>query len=147
MWVRRMKAQGVVFMSTFPPVGDLIGVFKAVAANPSAMPLKAYIDSHFKGKKRPQFTGMTIFGMNSVVISDPSLLEEVFVKKNAYYTKHPMKRDGGRPLVFNNIVAMDTHHPTYAPKRKALSSAFFKDKVQDMITSIKKCTLLVFKEL
>ena len=72
-------------------------------------------------------------GVNLVFINDPSLLEEVYITKNKYYTKHEMKREGGKPMLFNNIVSMDTFNPAYAPKRKALSSAFFKNKVQAMI--------------
>ena len=68
-------------------------------------------------------------GMNLVLINDPQYLEEIYVKKNSFFTKHPSKREGGAPLVYHNIISMDTHTPEYAPKRKAVSSAFFKNKV------------------
>ena len=76
----------------------------------------------------PPLVGMyTMF--NLVLINDPSLLEAFYVTKNAYFTKHESQRKSGEPLVYNNILNMDTHHAEYAPKRRAVSSAFFKNKV------------------
>ena len=44
----------------------------------------------------------------------------------------------------NNIASMETEHPLYAKKRKALSSAFFKNRVQKMVNMVKETTLQQF---
>ena len=111
------------------------------------MIVAAFTDPLIKALDRPKFLGIYILGSNMILVNDPDLLEEIYVKKNNLYTKHPSKRDGGEPLIYNNIVSMDTHSPAYAPKRKALSSAFFKGKVQKMVSSIKRLTLEYFSEL
>ena len=105
-----------------------------------------YVDPVIKALDRPRFLGIYIMGINFILVNDADLLEEIFVKKNALFTKHESKREGGKPLIYNNIVSMDTHHPAYAPKRRALSSAFFKGKVQNMVSSIKRIALEYFKE-
>ena len=64
------------------------------------------------------------------------------MKKNPNYSKHELERQAGAPLVGkHNIVTLETENPVYAPKRKALSQAFFKNKVQLMTRTIKEVTL------
>ena len=48
-----------------------------------------------------------------------------------------MKNEGGAPLFYNDIVTMATDNPEYMTKRKALSSAFFKNKVILMTNVVK----------
>ena len=51
------------------------------------------------------------------------------------------------PLLYNNILNLDTDDPVYVPKRKVVSSAFFKNKVQKMVRMIKETTLEQFTKL
>ena len=57
-------------------------------------------------------------------------MEEIFATKNAVFSKHDTKKKLSRPLLYNNIVTMETENPKYKQKRKALSSAFFKNKIR-----------------
>jgi len=52
-------------------------------------------------------------------------LNDLWVTKNKYTTKHELERKAGVPLLSSNIVSMDSADPTYRHKRKVLSSAFF----------------------
>ena len=128
--IQRFRGQGVVYASNFPAVQDFLGIVKASKESPYKQMLSTYTDPVIAQHNRPAFLGCYLMGINFILVNDPDLLEEIYVKKNALFTKHPSKREGGAPLVYNNIVSMDTHHPAYAPKRRALSSAFFKGKVQ-----------------
>lgn len=70
------------------------------------------------------------------------MLDDLYVKKNPYYSKHEIERQSGQPLLGgDNIVTMETENPLYPAKRKALSQAFFKNKVQQMTRTIKEITL------
>ena len=46
-----------------------------------------------------------------------------------------------QPMLYNNIVSMETEDPLYKSKRKALSSAFFKNKVREMTVIVKQTAL------
>ena len=81
------------------------------------------------GKNPPTATGMHLAGMVTVWFCSAKYLEEIFVTKNAFYTKHPIERAMSRPLLFNNVLSMDTDDPAYKKKRKALSAAFLKSKM------------------
>ena len=67
--------------------------------------------------------------------------------KNQYHTKHENERKFGRPLLYNNIVSMDTADPLYKKKRKVLSSAFFKAKIRPMMDLVKDTSLKFFKKI
>jgi cytochrome P450 len=73
-------------------------------------------------------------------------MEEIFVTKNVNFSKQD-KKEAAKPMVYNNIVTMETEDPMYKKKRKAISSAFFKNKVQQMIMIVKETALRVFKEI
>jgi hypothetical protein len=52
-----------------------------------------------------------------------------------------MLQTGGAPLLYTNVSAMSTNDPEYPIRRKALSTAFFKSKLEMMSTVIKEVTL------
>ena len=87
---------------------------------------------------------MWLFGEAYIAFNDTKGMDEIFVTKNAYFDKHPSKRDMGRPMIYNNIVSMATEDPQYKTKRKSLSKSFFKNKVREMTTIVKSTALKVF---
>ena len=128
--VRKMQAAGVYYTSSFPPIMDTINLIRATKKYPYKFGISALVDMQLEDiTERPKIIGVNVLGMHIIMMGDPNLIEDMFIKQNPYYTKHEMKREGGKPMLTNNIVAMDTFDPQYAPKRKALSSAFFKNKV------------------
>jgi len=48
---------------------------------------------------------------------------------------------GAAPLIYSNISSMRTEDAAYPTRRKALSNAFFKSKLEMMSTVIKEVTL------
>jgi len=147
MRIWSLQRQGVVFSSACPPISDSIYIMKKGMAN--EFPLDRFVElakaDAATGKAAIPMTGMNMLGMNAILINDYRLLEEFYGKKNQYYSKHSIERSGGAPLVNESIISMRTEDPTYGPKRKSLSSAFLKSKVQKMTMIIKEQTLSQIK--
>ena len=98
-------------------------------------------------KGLPDKSGLWLMGECYVCFNKASSMEEIFVTKNVHFSKHNMKRDAGKPLLYNNVVSMETDNPKYKKKRKAISSSFFKNKVRQMTTIVKETALKIFKEI
>lgn len=88
-----------------------------------------------------------MFGLTAVTFNHPDSLQDIYLTKNSSFSKHEIEAEAGKPLINQNIVFMPTEDPTYKPKRKALSQAFFKNKVVKMQKLIKRTLLTAFKEL
>lgn len=86
----------------------------------------------------PNKTGMFLFGVPAVLFNKADYLNEIFVTKNSAYSKHVLERTMGMPLVRNAIVSMETEDPTYKVKRKVLSAAFMKSKMDAIRYQIKE---------
>ena len=68
-------------------------------------------------------------------------LEDIYIKQKEALTKHKSMRGVFCKFAPLSILVADTDDPTYAPKRKVLSGAFFKSKIQGMTNMVKKVTL------
>lgn len=77
----------------------------------------------------PPVTGFYLLGTPGLVINSCALLEDLYVTKNAFFSKHPMGKMGGKPLFTDNLLTLETDNPKYKQKRKAISGAFFKSKM------------------
>ena len=95
----------------------------------------------------PDVAGIMLFGMPVMFFCNSDALDELYVTKNAFYTKHPIERSASKPLLYNNIVNMDTDDPLYKKKRKALSSAFFKSKMEVITNTVKSTAMSAFAML
>jgi cytochrome P450 len=95
----------------------------------------------------PEKLGCWLFGEPSIIFNRVSALNEIYVTKNQYHTKHENERLFGEPLLLNNIVSMDTANPAYKSKRKTLSSAFFKNKIRALMDLVKYTSLKYFKDI
>jgi len=76
----------------------------------------------------------------ALVVSRPSVVAELFLTKNKYFDKHPitakqMQRMTGESILF------EPSNLRWQQKRKALSSALYKDKLKDMIELMKQVTI------
>jgi hypothetical protein len=127
---RRFYAdQGVAFCPYFPIITDVFRLIRQSIADQHRLPFFVFIKKALGVDHLPGFSGTFLFGMPMIFIADPDALEELYVTKNAAFTKHPLERQMSAPLLLNNIVNMDTDDPNYAPKKRVLSSAFYKGKV------------------
>ena len=88
-----------------------------------------------------------MFGTLAVIFNHVDALEELYVTKNAVYSKHELDRTANLPIMRNSLLTMETDDPAYKLKRKTLSSAFQKSKMDRMVKSIKNTTLKVFSDL
>ena len=94
----------------------------------------------------PDKAGLFIFFMPSIMWNNCESLEELYGTKNAFYDKHKIERDFGRPLIFNSIASMKSDDPAYKKKRKAVSGAFLRGKIGEIIENIKEVALKKFHE-
>ena len=81
------------------------------------------------------------------MVNDPAFLDDIYVKYNKYFTKHPSLRLKAPPAIELGLLAIQTDHEEYAHRRKSVSSAFFKSKVESMSKVIKAVTLDNIKKL
>lgn len=133
-------------MRFFPQVSDTIRIIKANIADNTKIPITPAFFTYF-GDPLPKKIGTWLFGTPSIVFNRVTSLNEIYVTKNAYHTKHENERTFGKPLLYNNIVAMDSADPMYKKKRKTLSSAFFKGKIRPMMDLVKETSLKFFKKI
>jgi hypothetical protein len=76
----------------------------------------------------PPMTGLCLPGRpNTVFINSARLLDDIYVKQNAYSTKNDLERTILYALGERNVFVMDTFHKDYPSTRKVLTAAFFKD--------------------
>ena len=99
------------------------------------------------GKNLPACIGMWLFGTPTLIFNSVASLNELFVTKNQFYSKHENERMFSQPLLGTNIVSMASDDPQYKTKRKVLSQAFFKSKIRSMMACVKSTALKVFKEV
>jgi cytochrome P450 len=78
--------------------------------------------------------GITItFGscQTNIFISDPTLLNELYVTKNKFFDKHHAVYEAFKPLVGDSIL-FSRSDEEWAKRRKTLSAAFYKEKLLKM---------------
>ena len=89
---KRLKAQGVVYSNkTENPIWtDTTETLEFQKLNPYKTFVADYVP-HMNGlKEHPPITGLCMFGFHCLVINSPDLLEDVYIKQNAYFTKQKM---------------------------------------------------------
>ena len=74
-------------------------------------------------------------------------LDDLYVTKNSAYSKHEIERKMSRPMLQNSIASLETDDPQYKTKRKALSAAFMKSKLDAIRTEVKYVALKTFADL
>ena len=119
----------MVFTGPFSVLTDNFLLMAQLANNPHDIPFVPFLKKALNVENLPPYTGACVFGDISVYFSSPDDLQDLYFHKNAAYSKHWTERAFGSPLMENNIASMETEPPLYAKKRKALSSAFFKNRV------------------
>lgn len=67
-----------------------------------------------------------------VMLCDPYLIEDAFVKNNKYLSKAEYSKNVMYPLMGESILMAESS-PLWNRKRKVLSASFYKDKLVKMI--------------
>ena len=89
--MNKREKEGVVWMNRFPQISDTIRIIMANTRDPSKIPIYPSL-THYFGEELPAKIGMWLFGSPSVIFNRVSCLNELYVKKNAYFTKHEQER-------------------------------------------------------
>jgi cytochrome P450 len=97
------------------------------------------------GKNKPGLYMDTKMAMPSLIVSDPYLLEEIYVTKNRYFERHRLGENLFKPIVGTAILAAPADG-TWAMKRKILTGAFYKDKLMILLEMVLKIADLRMKE-
>lgn len=140
----KLKRQGVVFCD-WPIVSELLTYKRQIKEEPTAH-IISRVTQRLTGNPDgtyPPISGLTVPGKTLLVINSAKYLEEIFLTQNALYTKNWHARKMMDMFGPTSIFIMDTFHATYSSKRKALGSAFFKQKL-GKITQVIKAELLDF---
>lgn len=119
---------------------------KIIKEEPYTMNWGAMVRKGLKVDVIPPMTGVILFGTPYITINSHKYLQDFYVNNNQYITKHPcvdaeVCAAGGKSLFMT---------PNEAPKltelRKALSGAFFKQRLVGMSTVIKSVTFEVIQK-
>lgn len=76
----------------------------------------------------------------TLFISDPEMVDQLYVAKNKYFDKHPRLADVFRPLLGDSTLMM-RNNEEWAKRRNTLSMTFYKDKLTKYYNLIKDCQL------
>lgn len=133
-------------MGGFPPITDLIKFATEASKDPTVLPFAETLFKH-QGVPLPDYSGMVLLGTTMVFVNRAELLEDFYVKKNMHYTKSWMEIGVTKVLIHNGPFVQRSEDPNYAPQRKILSSAFFKNKMVGMIEIIKSSSLEIVRKL
>lgn len=79
-------------------------------------------------------------GRPNLIVSDPNIIQELFLSKNKFTDKDPMVSQLFSMLMKESTVFSPSNE-LWATKRKKISSAFYKDKLIKMFEVVKKTTL------
>ena len=84
-------------------------------------------------------------GTTEIWIADPDIAQDIFVSKNAILDKHP---EGF--LMFKDIIGSSFifghNDDTWKMKRKACAHAFYKDRLDYMLETLKSKLVDIFTE-
>lgn len=145
---REKEAEGVKFSGPFAYFTDAFNILRCIHQRPLELS-NALHNDHMRDKdgKLPDVMGFHLFGTMGIFFNKPKYVEELLVTKNAYYSKHELQRLATQPLFGATIASLETDHPLYKKKRKALSAAFFKCKMSNIAQTVKQVALETFADL
>ena len=85
-----------------------------------------------KGENRPpEVVGIMMQGQALLVLNTPQPFTDLYVQKNKYFEKDPIGRILFKPF-FGDSLAFVAGDESWSHKRKAMSSAFYKEKLIKM---------------
>ena len=143
---RQLEAQGVRFSRYFPIISDIYRIMYYSYYYSEEFMFMRWFEDQF-GEDPPAIAGINVFGTMALAFNRVEALDELYVTKNAVYSKHELERSLSMPLLRNAIISMETEDPTYKIKRKALSAAFLKSKMNLIMNNIKMTAMRCFHDL
>ena len=139
---RRWKADGVVFNgnNTFSVTRDAILGYTNRKAQRTYLYRSHWVKKEMGVRKLPPITGYLMLGRPRISINSAEMLTEVYMHKNTFVTKSDRSIKIFGNFVRNGLFFTPTNDPLFPARRKALSGAFFKQKLIGMSKIIKEAT-------
>lgn len=142
---KRLEAQGVVFNARgFPLIYDVIGLNEIAQVDPYSMQGGNLIKLTNKLERFPPMHGLFLPQKIIVYVNSVDFLDDIYVKKNAYYTKDQWLDDlaaDRTPDHSKTLSSLHTQSVEFPKRRKVISQAFFKSKIAGLAKTIARVTL------
>ena len=131
-WLYRNR--GITFMSKFPVpfIGDVSEFVKRVNAQPDRPHLTKWLQEVYKDEKYPPCIGMFWPHGLELVITDHDYLQDLFQTYNEVFTKHEHAKKVFSDLFWNSVLWAKSAEPSYKPRRKIITHAFYASKLKAM---------------
>jgi len=133
------KKQGIPCLGTpIPLFGSMIYIMRLLKNrdDSSPHPMVSAFRTHYNGCP-PSIHCDFRNCKGAVTFSDPALVNEIFVTKNKYFEKHPLSRTRVANMVGNTLILTEGNEQ-WAQRRKSMSVAFYKEKLNGMLRLIIK---------
>ena len=134
--VRFYKAQGATISPYYMPIiGSAYwmvwSAYKSWKEGDNYFILKHGLDYQFNVMKLDVGISFVTNGAG-LAIGDVKVIEAMYTTKNKYFDKHPLIKDLAMPLTGDSILFTETSE-TWRKERKAMSPAFYKGKLEDLV--------------
>ena len=145
---KRQVAAGVPYISGYNYFGDMMSIEEVMKDTPTIFNWGPMLKKGLGGVTRlPPLVGVCFFGEPMTLITRVEPLQDIYVNKTQYSTKHSTAANYFSYLMPNSILINQTADPLYVKKRKELSGAFFKSKLLGMTKIIKEVALKEIKRI
>ncbi|CDW86900.1 cytochrome p450 [Stylonychia lemnae] len=131
------EKQGIQFPGGFVPFfGSYPKLIKFIEEHkPKQYPIIDFIN-HTQGSNPPTYTGMLIARQLCLIINRHEPLQDLFITKNKYFDKHPNTGQlVGKTL--GDSTLFQKSNELWAKKRKSISSSLYKQKLVQMVETMK----------
>ena len=140
---RRWKAEGVVFNNEnkFSVTYDAVQGYQNRKLHRTYFYRSHWCLKEMGLRKLPPLTGYIMFGRPRLSVNSADVLADVYNHKNALVTKSELGLRLFSHFITQGLFFTPTSDPQLGDRRKALSGAFFKQKLIGMTKIIKQATM------
>ena len=143
------KSQGVPTVAfPLPLIGNILLLKREIDRQESLKwsCFEEYWSKPFKGGKLPPVIASFHNTKGVLLINDPHIVEEIYITKNKFIDKDPRPQRIFSQF-FKNSILFGRTDELWSLKRKHLSAAFYKEKLQGMLAQIIKVVYETIEEL
>jgi hypothetical protein len=124
---RSLVKEGLTFTNGFTMVADLKALGAHMKEEPTYVSMSQACKNSLKVAQLPPITGMCfMFGLPTLLVTDPHYLKDLYVNKNQHITKYQKFKGLFVNMLSESLFFDHTTDPQYVAKRKEMSGAFFK---------------------
>jgi hypothetical protein len=136
---RQYMRQGVPFSGTpwYSLKTDMPTFVKNFMKCDSGFKSRGVMTDTFGSGDIAPIVGMNMIQEVQLFVTEPSVIQEIYIDANKFHTKHDSIRDFAALWCPTAIFFQKSEDKTYMPKRKLMSAAFFKSKLGSLIEIIK----------